>query len=201
MQEAHVASNRYLRLYQDNQGEIGRALRRWRVSKLSNTSPLLLRLLALSDMTDESDIFLIKALHVLESWTIRRRITSQPTSSYNLVIRPMLQRLKNTGIEDAAEVIVEGLEKAGDGLAYWPTDEEIKDTVVKQDMKKKRFSQAWQRELLTAIEDHLRGLNTTVGHVPWIWNVNTSCRSPGLPTGRRITLTRIVTCLCRLSAI
>ena len=166
MQATHVASARYHRLYHDDQGDIGRAFRRWRVSNLRNITPLILRLVELSEATSESDGFLVNALHVLESWAMRRRITGYAISSYNLVIWPILQRLKHAGIEDAAEIIVTGLHNAGDSLAGWPTDDEVIEYVIEQDMQKKRLPIAWRREVLTAIEDHLRGPQYDSGPCP-----------------------------------
>ncbi|MBO0728490.1 MAG: DUF262 domain-containing protein [Acidimicrobiaceae bacterium] len=99
---------------------------------------------------------LAKALHVVESWLVRRMLIRATTKSYTQVIAEIISFVGKAGRSSAGDVIQEYLRRQTAANWYWPDDNEVA-TSLRTLAAYRRLSRARLRMVLEAIEDHARG--------------------------------------------
>ena len=128
---------------------------RWNTTQLRVMTPILLWLF--SDRSHINDSHRLEALHLLESWFMRRLICGWRTHGYQNFLHPLLREVKKHRGAVVVEVIRETLLKANAVNTTWPRDAEIIDSVLQRPIYQ-YISRARLRLILEAVEDRLRAL-------------------------------------------
>lgn len=97
-----------------------------------------------------------KALGVLESWIVRRRLVRVPSQGFNRVVLDLMSFLAARSREKCGDLIEDFLRKQTSTVGYWPSDSELRAELADSPIYR-RMSRARLRMILEAVEDRRRG--------------------------------------------
>lgn len=100
-----------------------------------------------------------RAVAAIESWLVRRACVRAGTKSYREMALRLLAELKDGARGHVGDVTERFLARQDTPDTYWPTDEEVRQSLRVLPIYK-RFQRGRLRMLLEAVEDHRRGWDT-----------------------------------------
>ena len=148
----------YQRLQKANEDPtLGPIIHRWRGS----LTPTLMWLLS-SGVPEPQ---LGRCLRIIESFLARRMIRKMTTANYNLLFLTLLERLKESPVEQADVVVVEFLAGQKAWGRLWPDDREMEHVFADSPLYQ-RLTKWALRLVLERVEERLRGRLTEETKVP-----------------------------------
>ncbi|MGW3890454.1 GmrSD restriction endonuclease domain-containing protein [Micromonospora chokoriensis] len=98
----------------------------------------------------------VKALHVVESWLVRRMLVRATSKSYTQVFAQLIDQIRKSDRQKAGDIIEQYLRHQAGANWYWPDNDEVRQELQALGIYR-RLSRARLRMVLEAIEDHERG--------------------------------------------
>lgn len=160
VQEIHRSAEIYRKFIEEAEGIDGPldriSLFVYRAKTLESevVKPVLLNMLErkASIPIDEMDL----ALDVLESWLTRRMLVRASTKAYNQILAEVVNVLHADSNNRPGTALQKYFASQTADSAYWPDDEEVKNTLMMMPIYRK-LSRGRLRMVLEAIEDYRRG--------------------------------------------
>ncbi|MGM1028982.1 MAG: DUF262 domain-containing protein [Actinomycetota bacterium] len=149
----------FRRVTEDGVGAIGASFftRVVGVMEQGSTTPLLLWLLSKNHAVPELQIRI--GLDALESWVIRRSLLKMTMKDVNKFMVSILKAIDPESADSVGELIRSVLSRQSADARAWPTDEQMLQRLPAQSLWGS-VRQSRLREVIWAVEEHLRNLKT-----------------------------------------
>ncbi len=102
------------------------------------------------------------AVEAIESWLVRRMLCRVTTKNYNRIFLELLSDLQDSEPENVASTVIEFFKDKEGASEYWPTDEEVRQTMVEKPYWS-RINQRRLRMVFRAFERELRDTGYSEG--------------------------------------
>ena len=122
------------------------------VMQMGVVTPVLLRLLASYDQSDER---FIQALYALESFMVRRMVCRMTTKDYNSMMQSLLRALPEEGMSAVDNTVVKFLKEQEADARIWPDDEAVRESFQALPIYR-QLTRGRLRLVLEGIENQLR---------------------------------------------
>ncbi len=122
------------------------------VMQMGVVTPVLLRLLASYDQSDER---FIQALYALESFMVRRMVCRMTTKDYNSMMQSLLRALPEEGMSAVDNTVVKFLKEQEADARIWPDDKAVRESFQTLPIYR-QLTRGRLRLVLEGIENQLR---------------------------------------------
>ena len=133
---------------------------RMQVMQMGVVTPVLLRLLASYDQSDQR---FAQALYALESFMVRRMVCRMTTKDYNSMMQSLLRALDGDETADVDHVVVKFLKEQEADARIWPDDYEVRECFRTEPIYR-QLTRGRLRLVLEGIENQLRDDDDDVEH-------------------------------------
>ena len=158
---------------------------RMQVMQMGVVTPVLLRLLASHDQSDQR---FVQALYALESFMVRRMVCRRTTKDYNSMMQSLLRALDADETSAVDNVVVNFLKEQKADARIWPDDYEVRKCFRTEPVYR-QLTRGRLRLVLEGIEEQMRDgsdmegtlvrPNLTIEHVmPQAWPTNWPLPAP-----------------------
>ena len=176
-EDIRLVGEAYRKLDDASISELKTFLYRWGVMQAGVLTPVLLWLLSFEVPWPQ----LKKSLRALESYLVRRMVCRMTTRGHNLLFIGLVGALERAGANQAGDATVEYLNSQEAYSRWWPDDEQLQDTFLRQPLYR-LLTRARLRLVLEGIEDEMRTVmaesqaaprDMTIEHIlPQQWRQN-----------------------------